>query len=239
MYNPLYLYHRSRASQKLCREIDDIVRINESVMRDIEMYSRVIDHFNSLKEAKQTLFNNIYNPNGYLKQFSRVIDDYEQYNSRYKRSPGCKYTLAELHVMHANLDESGKALKRTLSVKKNLRNFKSHSINQRARNYSIKNLMSIKNEIVTLKKSPNTRGLANLERGWENAVNRKISLASYKELSNMLNVFSRQTNKFLREIQSIQSVKKQRSSYVNEVRARFNPQINQEPQFHAYDAIPT
>ena len=52
--------------------------------------------------------------------------------------------------MHANLDKSGKALKRTLSVRKDLHNFKKHNINQRARNYLIKNLMDIKNEIVKL-----------------------------------------------------------------------------------------
>ena len=241
MLTPLYLYHRSSASQKLCREIDEIARMYKIVMGDIEKYSRIIDRFNSTKIDKQTLLDHIYdpNPNGYQKQFSRVIDDYGQYTSRYKRSPGCDHNLAELIVMHANLDESGKALQRTLLVKKNLRNFKRHNINQRARNYSIENLMSIKNEIVLQKKSLNTRELTNLDRGWENAVKRKISLASYKELSNMLKVFSRKTNKFSRQIKLIQSIKNQRCSFKTTVLERYNPQINRNPQFQPHRAIST
>lgn len=184
-------------------------------MEEVEKYSRIIDRSNSTKLYKQALLDNIY---GYLEQISRVIDDYGQYTSRYKRSPGCKYSLAELDVMKANLVKSGQALKRTF--KKDLRNFKSHNINQRVRNYSIKNLMNIKNQI---ENSQNTRERANLKRGWHNAVNRKISLASYEELSNMLSVFSRQTDddakKFHHQIQ-------QRSSYVNEVLDKMGPKAN-------------
>ena len=124
--------------------------------------------------------------------------------------------LERLHKYGKNLPERPSSARK--ATKKNdfsntLSRFqRTRNINQRARNFSIENLVNIKNEIVTLKKLLGTRALDNLELGLNKAVNRKLALASYKNLSNMKNVLSRRSganddtiHSILGKIQSIQA----------------------------------